>query len=888
MTLRRRPITALGVVVAAGFAFAAPAELAATPAASAAGFSATETIYRDHLVGGANQVVDTRTVTVKAGGTTNLRERQQISVTWSGAHPTGGIVGDVNSEKASQEEYPVVLMECRGVDSTTVAASQRLSQETCWTQTPAERFDSSYTYQWPSYRLDRYASAADRGAIVAPSPYPAGCPITAQAPVEHWVPFVASSGQVYQGGLNGCGGMAPEAANFATSTVPGNTTYGVSDTHGNGAASFVAQSVESNASLGCSSSVKCALVVIPIMGMSCDPAAAGLPPADQPVPGPEADAAFALCSGTGHYQAGQLASSSQNQEDPAVAGRMWWAASNWRNRITIPLTFAVASSSCSVVNKSAPVDIYGSELMAQATEQWAPYFCLDPKLFNLTHVQTSEPEAKNLLASGGIEAAFAADPPLTPFGRPVVQAPVAVSGFAVSYLIDDASGHPYTKLRLSPRLLAKLLSESYPTGPGIAAGETGIAHNPYDMALDPEFQALNPGLPTSGPFDATGASMLLALSSNSDVTWALTSYLNADPLARAWLNGQPDPWGMVVNPAYKGLSLPTERWPLLDTFVYNSTSPCLQNPAPYLQLVAAPLSSMTNISLDMQFGIENSQLQCVNQNTPAVKLVALGREIPGQRFLLGVTSLADSTRYGMSAAALQTDIAGTTFASPTTASLRAAAAMLTPDTSKGAWLMPYSAMHSSPQGEAAYPGTMLLTADIPTSGLPKVDAARYGRFLSLASGAMQSAGLGNGQLPPGYLPLTAGNGLGGLAQFTSVAAGYVTAQSGTVPSLTNPVAVRTSSGPPTPTGTGPSTGGGLGARPGPSTGPHATTAPTPTAKATATGGSATVAGPIQPVGMTVGLRSGLAGLMLPLVLLLALVGAVAIPLTTYLGRRASE
>ncbi len=32
---------------------------------------------------------------------------------------------------------------------------------------------------------------------------------------------------------------------------------------------------------------------------------------------------------------------------------------------------------------------------------------------------------------------------------------------------------------------------------------------------------------------------------------ALTTYINDDPAARAWLNGKPDPWGMVVNPAYR-------------------------------------------------------------------------------------------------------------------------------------------------------------------------------------------------------------------------------------------------------------------------------------------------------------------------------------------------
>jgi hypothetical protein len=548
-----------------------------------------------------------------------------------------------------------------------------------------------------------------------------------------------------------------------------------------------------------------------------------------------------------------------------------------------------------VLNKNAPIAIYGSELMSQATEQWSPYFCLNPKLFKLQHVQTSEPEAKNLLATNSIEAAFAGDPPLTPYPMPVVQAPVAVTGFAISYVIDDKAGHPYTKLRLSPRLLAKLLTESYPTGPGVAAGDTGIKNNPYDMGLDPEFQALNPGLPSFGPFDSAGAAMLLTLSSNSDVTWALTSYINSDPTARAWLNGTPDQWGMVVNPAYKGLSLPTERWPLLDTFVFDTTSSCLQNPAPWLQLVAAPLSNISLISLDMQFGIENSQLQCVNEFTPAVKLVALGRETPGQRFLLGVTSLADATRYGLSAAALQTDAAGKTFVGPSTASLKAAAALLTPDKSAGSWLVPYDAMHSSPSGAAAYPGTMLLSTDIPTSGLPNEDAVRYGQFLALASSTLQAPGLGNGQTPPGYLPLTAANGLGSLARYTAVAAGYVASQTGTVPSLTNPVALTTGSGSGTNTSTASTSGssggstsgsGGSGTTPTGTTSPSATS-PSPSSSSPASSPNIS-AQAVGSVGKTVGVQSGFAGLMLPLVLLLAVLGAIAIPLTTVLGRRAGE
>ena len=57
-------------------------------AAPAPAFSATKVVQRVHLINGADQVVDTRTVHVTVSQTTNLRDRQGITVTWSGAHPT--------------------------------------------------------------------------------------------------------------------------------------------------------------------------------------------------------------------------------------------------------------------------------------------------------------------------------------------------------------------------------------------------------------------------------------------------------------------------------------------------------------------------------------------------------------------------------------------------------------------------------------------------------------------------------------------------------------------------------------------------------------------------------------------------------------------------------
>lgn len=769
-------------------------------------FTKTETITREFLEDGQEVVVDKRTVTLHVSQTLDLRGRQEIDVSWSGAHPTGGIVADQNSIEAQQEEYPMVLLECRGVASTTGKAADQISPETCWTQNWSEHYQDSFQTTWPPYQMDQFAPPAERLQVVgAPSPLPKACEYL-PAPTQHWIPFVAADGEVYYGGPAGCAGQPPEAENVGNSALPSNETYGVTGLDGKGSAEFDVWTADENASLGCSQTVPCALVAVPIMGISCDPAAAALPAVDRPT-GTAGAAAIAACEATGAYAPGQIVDP-VGQEDLSVAGSLWWSASNWRNRIVVPLTFATPPSACNVVTANNTIDVYGSELMIQATSQWEPHFCLNPKLFSFVHVQTGEPEARNLLASGQSEAALTSYAQPGGYGRAVVNAPVGVTGFSISYVIDGANGQPYTKLRLTPLLLAKLLTESYPSILPVKEEDPALAHNPLNITLDPEFIKLNPGI-AQGVAASEAASELVTISSDSDVMEALTTYINDNPQARAWLNGKPDQWGMVVNPAYKGIKLPVDQWPLLSTFeptawYASDNNDCLyHSPVPYLPLVAAPLATLEEVSEALQFSNANSTTQC-SQNagtTLGEKLVALGPQTVGYRFMIGVTPLADVDRYGLRSAALETTDGH--FVEPTDASLRAATSLLKPDRATGTWPVPYPTIESSPKAKAAYPGTMVVYAAVPTTGLPRIDALDYAQLLRFAGSSGQDQGFGVGQLPPGYLPLTARNGLGTLARFTEVAADDVEAQNGKLPSMTDPTPPASTSPPPTTTTTYP-------------------------------------------------------------------------------------
>jgi hypothetical protein len=800
--VRARALIGAGVALLASVigVLASPAIGASASAASkdavAPAFSTAKAIDRTFWSNGQPTTVDQRTISLSVSQTANLQGRQEIGVSWSGAHPTGGIVADPNSIAGQDEEYPMVLLECRG----TASGAAQATPETCWTQDWGSRYQDSFTDNadgsWPSYRLDHDASTPGAAQVGVPSTLPPGAFGDCQseetgsfaAPVQYWVPWVAADGTVYDGGLGGVCGEPPEATNVGGSALPSNETYGVTHLDGTGSAEFDIFNSSENATLGCSQTVACSLVAVPIMGINCDSDLVGSSPT------PADQSAVADCEQTGFYQPGASQAGQGNSlNEPTVSGSLWWSPSNWQNRIAVPLTFAPPQDACSLVNSGNEVDVYGSELMIQATSQWEPNFCLRAtNNFSFIHVPEGEPEARNDVATGAAKAAFTSYAQSGGYGQSVVNAPVGVTGFTIAFTIDGSDGDPIDTLKLTPLLLAKLLTNSYPDLSQNQGGDPALARNPLNITQDPEFIALNPGIPQLGAGSAAAAE-LTSISEDSDVIEALTTYVNDDPAARAFLNGTPDTSmsgeNMIVNPAYKGIQLPVNQWPLLST--YQSTSfdnsetvnNCLQaTPEAFDTLLAAPLGNLEDISEGMQFNKANSTLNCT-PNQPGVpnSLVANGTQTPGHYFMVGITPLADDDRYDLQTAALQTTPG--TFVAPNNTTLQAATNLLQPDQLSGTWPVPYNQLESA-VGAAGYPGTMVVYAAVPTSGLPAAAAADLSALLTFAAGAGQTPGEGVGQLPPGYLPITAANGLGGLAAYTLAAATDVAAQNGQVPPLT--------------------------------------------------------------------------------------------------------
>lgn len=890
---RTAALLVAAVVVAGGAGTAgigaAPAQ-AANAGSTDAQYSATQVLTRKFTnTDGTTTTVDKRTVTVNVDTTANLRGRQKVRISWSGAHPTGALQEDIYKAVGLTQEYPVVIMQCRGTDP---------GPEDCWTTDRVKRFPESVFASSAVWRRDAYATAEHRARVYPPvSEWPPsnlvevqtptgprteqrGCPTDVIAATEavHGVPFVAADGTVYFG----CNGFttAPEASVVdGASSLPPNDLATVTRTDGTGWIDFEVRSAAENASLGCEAGVACSIVVVPIMGISC------------------ADA-NTECRKEGTYAPGALYSTVGGAPAQSVVGTYWWSASNWKGRFVVPVSFAPAADSCDVLDDRAPVDFYGSELLAAAAQQWQPAYCLSEDRFKFRYSRMIETSALTNVEAGSAVGAFVSRPETAETTDPLGYAPVAISGYEIAFMIDGPNGSgEQTQLKLTPRLIAKLLTNSYPgqTLSGtLAEQRPDLAKNPTVLQTDPEFLALNPNL-AGLPRGISGASLIYQ-SNPSDVIYALTSYIAADPDAMAFLAGQPDPWGMTVNQAYKGITLPVGEWPLLDPWVLpNYPAGCEGTAsAAWFPRVSAPvsyLSSAASAVLDTwptattggkTLNLPDGTIQCVASR--------VDRQSFGARFILGLSALGDAERYGLHAASLFTggtvnaDGVDATFVSPDDASLEAAVSVASQEAPGGVFTVDSSALRSVPE---AYPGTMIVHAAAKLSGLSATSAAQVATFIRTATTEGQVSGQDVGQLAAGYLPLTNSGSTAPLFASAQLVAAAIEGQTGRVsaPATSTPAPSASS-------GTSPLTGAGSGTGSGTLANTDGS-APTTTAPAPAdttevrTGDPAPTTAPQQALsaGTTASDSSWLGRWALSLLLIAGLVGGAAALVTVSVTTR---
>lgn len=793
-----------------------------------------------------------RSGTVTVSQTQNLATRQIVNISWSGFMPTVNSQGadsvHQNPQTPRASGYPVVLLECQGDDAAT------MSQEDCAITGPV-RF---YTYA--IYDANETEEVQGSSFVDSRS-------------------FIETSGKVDSAPT---GQLVELPSDFNDSNVIGTNWYATwtndDGTHQN--ARFEVRSTkEAPQSMGCSDpdtrlNGSCSIVVVPIRPMECVDKKSCLPPNDY------------------------LGFSADYKQ--------WQSASNWRNKFVFPVTFRPFPDVCDIDSRIA-VPTQGSQVLNQAMLSWLPKFCTSGDLFKLGFTRVNDSAARRNLSfeiAGEYAAnlAFTTEPALSARGRPVVNAPVAVSGFAVAVTLDSKNYEQLDEVHLNARLLAKLVTESY----AVPAGEPdpNVEGNPQGLLTDPEFIALNPDLADKLPA-ATYIYNPVLVQGSPDLVYEVTRYIASDPEAVAWLNGKSDAWGMHVNLTYKGdlWPVPSAQFEIRDPYIWKD-DPTQCEPKPLMEQAAQFVYDLSSVAEAMV----NRQPQSYN----VCKLVSgddvfawarPDRQVLGQRAMFAIMDIPSAQAFQFPTAALENH--GGNFVQPSNDSLASALSVATYDERTGTLS---ANLKSSAPG--AYPGLMPVYAAAPTHGLSKTLAGQYATMISWLSTTGQTYGTAAGQLPPGYLALPAKLQAQAAAAAAHVrkqdCAGLVPGDRACFPQTTPPTTTTTSppgtttpppgtTTPPPGTTTAPPIGGGGGGGGGGFTGPPftgpapgsgvtpTTVAPTPTPTPTSSP-TVTSTPTAEPAAYTSSKRSSLAVHLLPALLVIGLLGLLAAPVLVLLSR----
>jgi hypothetical protein len=426
--------------------------------------------------------------------------------------------------------------------------------------------------------------------------------------------------------------------------------------------------------------------------------------------------------------------------------------SNWNNRIAVKLAFQPVRSACPL--GGAERRLVGHELVVEAVGRWQPALCANGgTLFSLT--QLSDDVARNQLLQADNPALSMLSDPVAPDlqlpERPLVYAPVALSGLAIGFFIEkqvspDASdtdrqtdGVRFTDLKLNQRLVAKLLTQSYKSA--VVGHSDYLGTNPNGLADDPEFLDLNPEYRDVQVWTPI-ADALVALGT-ADANDLLWRWVISDSSARAFLAGTPDEHGMIVNRNNKALTFPVPTFPRNDQNCFDDD--------PRFHVCTLDVHAFANNMHEAARGASRGDTlgrtasgQPNPDGTP--KLTRLDRQAPGRRGILAVVDAGSAARYGLSFAKLRN--ASGQFVGPDPNNLQAAARTMNQSAVAGV----LSANPSSTD-PAAYPLTTLTYAAAAPAAIT-ADAGRdYATFLRYAVGDGQQPGIQPGQLPDGYAPL---------------------------------------------------------------------------------------------------------------------------------------
>ena len=452
------------------------------------------------------------------------------------------------------------------------------------------------------------------------------------------------------------------------------------------------------------------------------------------------------------------------------SGLIW---QTWRHHIAVRLDFKPAGVSCSI--GAAERQLSGSELISSAMGQWQPKLCNSPggAIYSLL----TGPEADAAQVANDTDTAPMAitTRPLSADGGAdhLAYAPVALTGASIAFAIDR-SLDPFKDLpedllakqnlalstmRLTPRLLAKLLTASYLQALPVGSDKAHLS-GVENLTKDPDFLAINDPEWASMSLYGPGIADLQIPLGRSDIAHAVWSYILADAEARAFLDGKADPWGMKVNPYYSsnkkvnpggvGLVLPRDDFPKADPSEYPGTDQ--YHHADAVNLVTyRPYTSSFDTSAYLVLRGDAQELGDWDPNSSPPKYGKGARAVVGTQRVMAVTDTSSADKYQIVEAALLNS-AGK-YVTPTTGSLVAAAAAMVPTSVQSTVLTLDPASAEAKKAIDAYPLAMPVYAAANPGMTDAKIRADYAAFITFAVTDGQTPGTGDGELPGGYAPL---------------------------------------------------------------------------------------------------------------------------------------
>jgi hypothetical protein len=315
--------------------------------------------------------------------------------------------------------------------------------------------------------------------------------------------------------------------------------------------------------------------------------------------------------------------------------------------------------------------------------------------------------------------------------------------------------------------VAKLLTQSYVQSVQIIRKPDydWLQSNPFSIGSDPDFLQFNPEFALLGNSDRNSSSLTMP-AGNSDAAEQLWEWVLSDPEAKAWLDGQPDEWGMQVNPVYStdgannttgfpfGDPIPVS-FPKADPYCYQS------DPVGQADIVPPPLCGTDWLPYARTFEEASSMTRAAYDRARVVlnpfafnTSNAWSRSEPqylGFRTFLSVTDTASAERLGVQTARLSRagdNRPDRTFVGPTPEGLRAGLESMAP-----AERDDFNEPSVLDQPAGAYPLTSVTYAAIAPLRLDGDARSDYAEFIRYAVTDGQRPGTALGELPAGYVPL---------------------------------------------------------------------------------------------------------------------------------------